>query len=336
MYKVGRWLLKKGLWATLALVCVSGEMFSQECQLATREDVYFLPATEMAGEKSYPQVAILENEAVQVWSVPNRGRLLFNLIRKEPGNSQVVAVTTPLPLSLLGAYTFEFGGVYSTFPWHRRDNQPMPLEMEELKDSDGCAIRMLSKDPETDVALLAELRLPPSGPEVFLGFRLLNPRAIDQVIDFGVVIVARPGGKASADMELRLPVTLVTLGKSDGQWMGEEGAEVAWPAPWSKWGRFEAAGWFHANINAFDEPTIFVYNPEADEHLRIGWEPQELWTSCVLFSWGPAYKQVMGAYDGFRIELRADNLQVPGEGERILELKLTTESGTPFHGLSER
>lgn len=322
------------VWTMLFLILVSISVLGQECRLTIREDMYFLPATEMAGETSYPEVVVLENESIEVWSVPNRGRLLFDLIRKETGNSQLVARATPLPLEFLGVYTFEFGGVYSTFPWHKRDNQPLLLHLEAAED-EGCAILMSSQDPETDITLQVVLEIAQVDPSVHLIFRLLNPRDTEQTIDLSVVIVARPGGKASEEMALFLPVPFVVVGKSDAHWMGVEGTKVVWPAPWSRWGAFRAAGWFQANLSDFTVPSMSLYNPQADEHIAIGWNPQNPWTSCLLFSWGPGYRQVMGAYEGFRIEIRAERLNVPARGEQALELQITTGSGRPSYGDSD-
>lgn len=336
MRGVVRCLLQGGLLPILVLSCMYGAALGQECQLTIREDMYFMPATEMAGEQSFPEVVILENDEVSVWAVPNRGRLVFDLVRKETGNSQLVARPNPTPLRIRGLYTFEFGGVYATFPWHRRDNQPMLLEWEPLEDGDGCAVRMWSKDPGTDVTLLVEVRLPAIGSATFLSLRLANPGPNDLVVDFGLVIAARPGGAASEDMELVLPVPSVTLGESEARWMGEEGREVAWPAPWNRWGSFEGPGWFFAKMKDFQKPFLFVYNPQTDEHLRITWRPEEPWSTCVLFSWGPGYVDEMGAYDGFRVELCADGLRVPGGGERILHLEIAAKGGRPFYGLPER
>lgn len=327
-----KWKRVRGAaWTTLFFALVSVAVLGRGCQLTIREDIYFLPATEMAGETSYPEVVVLENESIEVWAVPNRGRVLFDLIRKETGNSQLIARTTPLPLEFLGAYTFEFGGVYSTFPWHKRDNQPLLLHLEAAED-EGCAVLMSSQDPETDITLQVELEIAQAGPNVHITFRLLNPRDAEQTIDLSIVIVARPGGEASEGMELLLPVPSIMVGKSDAHWMGEEGTVVSWPAPWSKWGEFGAAGWFQADPGDFTVPSVSVYNPQADEHITISWNPQNLWTSCLFFSWGPGYKQVMGAYEGFRVEIRAGRLNVPAEGEQTLELQLATGSGRPSYG----
>jgi hypothetical protein len=285
----------------------------------------------MAGETSYPEVVILENESIEVWAVPNRGRIVFDLIRKETGNSQLVARAMPLPLEFLGAYTFEFGGVYSTFPWHKRDNQPLLLQLE-VADDEGCVILMSSQDPETDITFQVELEIAQVDPSVHMTFRLLNPRGIEQTIDFSIVIVARPGGEASEETELLLPVRSVVVGKSDAHWMGVEGTEVVWPASWSKWGAFRAAGWFQADLGDFAVPSISIYNPQADEYIAIAWDPLNPWTSCLFFSWGPGYKQVMGAYEGFRIEIRAGRLSVPARGEQTLDLQLATGSGLPSNG----
>lgn len=334
MYEAAWKLRQRGLGALLILVWISGVVMGQECHLTIRKDIYFLPATELAGETCYPEVVILKNETIQIWAVPNRGRFVFDLIRNETGNSQLVAITTPSPLNFLGAYIFEFGGVYSTFPWHKRDNQPMPLDMKVLEDSGDCAIQMSSQDPETYIILQVNLEVPPLEPEASLKFRLLNPKDVDQVINLSVVIAARPGGKASEAMELLLPVSSVTVGKSDAEWMGKEGSKVTWPVSWSKWGEFKAAGWFHVATSEFRVPAISVYNPRTDEYITISWNPWDPWTFCTFFSWGPAYQQVVGAYDGFRVELHAEGLKVQAKMERILELRLATGSGYPAYGHS--
>ncbi|MEM1868271.1 MAG: hypothetical protein QXY83_05470 [Thermosphaera sp.] len=325
-----RWKLSLGL----LLVGGVGIFFggsAQECATTVRRDLYFQPATEMAGEKTFPEVVILQNTEIALWAVPNRGRLIFDLIRKETGHSQIVANRAPLPVRFRGVYTFEFGGMYSTFPWHKRDHQPLLLEME-LLDEEVCGLRMWTKDPETDVILIAELHLPQKGSELRVILRLVNPRPIDRVIDFGIVLVARPGGRMSTNTELFIPVGSVLLGESEGNWMGNPGREVSWPAPWYKWEGFVKSGTFFFHLDPGIPPFVAVYNSDTNETLRLRGRPEDPWTKCEIFSWGLAHTEVMGAYDGFRIELQAEKLTIPGTGEQTLEIFVSADRGRPFDG----
>lgn len=336
LYKVSH----EGNWfalVALSMLCCLGVLqcgIAQECKVTIKEDLYFQPSTEVAGEKIYPEIIVMENKEIIVWSVPNRGRLVFNLIRKKTSNNQLVANQTPLPVRFRGLYMFEFGGIYSTFPWHKRDNQPLLLEWELLKDG-ACGLRMWSTDPETDISLIAELFVPPIGSEIRLVLRLVNPRPLDQTIDFGLVMIARPGGAVSEDTELLIPVEYVTVGESEGQWMGEKGRTAPWPAPWNKWGYFSGAGAFYFGVDSMRISAIAVYNPKTDETICLKWKPQAPWTTCEVFSWGPAYTRVMGAYDGFRIELKAERLTILKESDKTLEIYISTEGGRPSYGFFE-
>lgn len=319
-------VLLLGCWFGIVHVGIA-----RECAIAVRDDLYFQPATEMAGEKTFPEVVIIQNAEIAVWAVPNRGRLIFDLLRKETGHSQLVATRTPLPVRFRGVYTFEFGGVYSTFPWHKRDHQPLLLAMEMFKDKDEvCVLRMWTTDPETDVVLIVELHLPRSGSELMVLLHLVNPRPADRVIDFGLVVIARPGGAMSANTELFIPARSVVLGESDGNWMGERGREVTWPTPWRKWGEFVKRGTFYFQVEPANLPSVAVYNPDTDEVLRLNWRPGDPWTRCEIFSWGLNYTEVMGAYDGFRIELKAERLAIPGAGTRTLEIVIAATRGRPL------
>ncbi len=309
----------------LVNLCLLQYGFSQECNVSIRRDLYFSSMTEMAGEKAFPEVVILENEEISVWSVPNRGRLIFDVIRKETGHSQLVANRTPLPLRFRGLYTFEFGGIYTTFPWHKRDNVPLPLEMEVVEDK-TCVLRMWSTDPGTNITLIAELLLQ-AGPEIKLTLQLKNSRPVEQNINFGLVLLARPGASMSQDTELFIPVESIIVGESEGRWMGEIGSKIPWPAPWYKWGNFVKAGSFYIDIKAMQSPFIAIHNPVANETLRLSWSLECPWTTCEIFSWGQAYGGVMGAYEGFRVELKADNLTIPSMGEQVLEVQVIAEKG---------
>ncbi|MEM1759737.1 MAG: hypothetical protein QXU26_03380 [Thermofilaceae archaeon] len=325
-----RWKLLLGL----VLVVGVGIWFggsAQECTTAIRSDLYFQPATEMAGEKTFPEVVILQNAEIALWAVPNRGRLIFDVIRKETGHSQLVTTRTPLPVRFRGVYTFEFGGMYSTFPWHKRDHQPLLLEMELFND-EVCGLRMWSNDPETDVMLIVELHLPRSGAELRVILSLVNPRPMDRSIDFGIVLVARPGGKMSSNTELFIPVGSVVLGESEGNWMGDPGRVVSWPAPWHKWKEFVKSGTFYFLLPPGIPPFVAVYNPDTDEALRLRGRPGDPWTRCEIFSWGLTHTEVMGAYDGFRIELKAEKLTIPGTGVKTLEILISADRGRPFDG----
>lgn len=310
-------------WALGMLISLNSCAFGQTCQQKVLNDWYFQPMTEMAGEKLYPDVIILENDLLQVLSVPNRGRLLFNIVHKITGNSQLANNRTPLPLQFRGMYTFEFGGVYSTFPWHKRDNQPLPLEIGGPIDHNMCVTLLWVVDPETSIKMLASLELSPTEPEVSLNIDLHNPRGRDQVIDIGVVVAARPGGKASSEMEVLIPTSTVHIGENEGGWMGEKGTETPWPRPWSRWGNFNYPGAFYFDVRKASTPEIIVYNPVSKESLHIKWESQAPWTTCEIFSWGPNYSQVRGAYDGFRIELRAEGLKIPANNVQRLKVTFT-------------
>ena len=310
-------------WALGVLIPLNFYAFGQTCQQEVLNDWYFQPMTEMAGEKLYPDVIIIENDLLQVLSVPNRGRLLFDIVHKITGNSQLANNRTPLPLRFRGMYTFEFGGVYTTFPWHKRDNQPLPLEVGEPTNSNMCVTLMEVVDPETSIQMLASLELSPTNPEVILNIDLHNPRDHDQVIDIGLVVAARPGGKASSEMEVLIPTSTVRIGENEGGWMGEKGTETTWPMPWSRWGNFNYPGAFYFDVRKASTPEIIVYNPVSKESLHIKWESQAPWTTCEIFSWGPNYSQVMGAYDGFRIELRAEGLKIPANNVQRLKVTFT-------------
>jgi len=321
----GVYLLVVLSWSLGILMLLNLYSFGQTCQQKVINDWYFQSMTEMAGEKLYPDVIIIENDVLQVLSVPNRGRLLFDIIHKITGNSQLASNRTPLPLKFRGVYTFEFGGVYSTFPWHKRDNTPLPLETGEPTDHEMCVRLMWVVDPETSIQMIATLELSPTDPEVTLNIDLYNPWDRDQVIDIGLVVAARPGGKGSSDLEVRIPTSTARIGDNEGGWMGEKGTETPWPMPWSRWGNFIYPGAFYFDVSKAETPEIVVYNPVSKESLHIKWEFEDPWTTCEIFSWGPNYSKVMGAYDGFRIELKAEGLSILANN--VQRLKITFRVG---------
>lgn len=320
-------LMFLGIWAFVSVgPAVNGQ---ERCRLSIRQDIYFLPPSELADTKSYPEVLILENDSVTVWLVPNRGRLIFDLLFRETGHSQLLAISNPRPLRFLGTYTFEFGGIYATFPWNKRDQQPLNLSFEVLQSGETCEVLMRSQDPETGVQFTGRVCLPSAGTEVRIFIVLTNPTGTARTIPFGIVALVRPGGAMTHDTELIIPTESVRVGPSQDGWMGPEGAQVHWPTSWTRWGDFQGAGWFYVNLEDVHTPELAVYNPQADESLLLRWEPQAPWRQLAIFSWGPAYTRELGAYPAFRIELQADVLLLPPGGEKIFDLRLNCQKGRP-------
>ncbi|MGC9075564.1 MAG: hypothetical protein ACP5JD_07630 [Candidatus Bipolaricaulaceae bacterium] len=307
------------------LIVVAG--MAQPCEITVRTDLWFRSMTEVAGEKEYPDVIIIANENIEVWSVPNRGRIIFDLIYKPTGHSQLFCERNPLPLKLRKLYTFEFGGIYPSFPWHKRDNVPFPLEVEQAQDEERCLLIMRVEDTKTRILVETTLSLLSSGAECLITMRLRNPTENAQKINFGLIVCARPGGYATSDTELVIPVSVIKVEQSDWDWMGKAGDEVPWPAEWSKWGHFKGAGSFSFALNELSLPEIAVRNPNTEEELYLRWLPADPWTSCEVFSWGPSYRAVIGAFDGFRLELKAENMVLASGAEQVLHLCVGVRQG---------
>ncbi|MCS7240251.1 MAG: hypothetical protein NZ651_03285 [Candidatus Bipolaricaulota bacterium] len=305
------------VWGLLSLPTFA---VAQPCEIKVITDMWFRAMTEMASEKEYPEVIILENDTLQVWSVPNRGRIILDLVYKPTGHSQLFSERSPLPLKFRKLYTFEFGGIYSSFPWHKRDNVPLPLSVAQSEGGETCGVVMQVEDPETKLRVQTTISLLPSSAECLITTSMRNPTQRDQTINYSLIICARPGGYATDDTEVFVPIAAVKVGQSDGEWMGKVGSEVSWPTPWSRWGNFKGAGSFSLSTGALSTPEIIVYNPQTREELRLRWLPTDPWTSCEVFSWGPGYRTVMGAFDGFRIELQAENISLAPGMEQSLHL----------------
>lgn len=311
MFKTNAVAIFLGVFALFAVAAPT-------CQVTILSSLWFRSMTEMVGEKEYPEVIVLENEYIQVWSVPNRGRIIFDLVYKPTGHSQLFTERNPLPLRFRKLYTFEFGGVYSSFPWHKRDNVPLPLEIKEIRYQETCVFSMSVVDPETHILVSPVLNLPPGSAECLLEVVLFNPTMYAKKIDFGLIVCARPGGQVTYDTQIIIPIHSIKVEQSDGEWMGKVGSEVKWPAEWSRWGNFKGAGSFSFALQFLATPEISIYNPSANEELCLRWSASDPWTACEIFSWGPNFYKVMGAFDGFRIEFRAENLLViPGIAQSL-------------------
>jgi hypothetical protein len=139
----------------------------------------------------------------------------------------------------------------------------------------------------------------------------------------------------SKNTELLIPAASVMVGESDGQWMGEKGREVSWPTTWRMWGDFARAGTFYVDVKSMSAPFVAVYNPDANEALRLRWDRESPWTTCEIFSWGPAYAEIRGAYDGFRFELKAERLTIPQKSNRVLQVRIAVLGERPSDGLFE-
>ncbi len=297
---------------------------SDGCVVTIRNDIHMAPAAELATTKGYPDIVTLENSLIQVSSVPNRGRLIFDYVHKSTGHSEFYTNTSPMPIKDDRGYFLEFGGYYASHPWNARSNQPYDLEYDIVKETpEECAIRIHKKDPETAIGLECVIAVRKNDPSVYLEIKLINSSDKDQTIDFFDRAVVSSGEEMNDKTRVVLPqgIDAVTIGKSADGWMGGEGEGVSWPQPWQEWGAFKGEGHFHVNLTKAKEFILKVYDPESKESFAKEWSAEAPYQKVEISSWGPAYEDTFGAYPGFTVTTIVERLLIPSGESKRFELK---------------
>lgn len=300
---------------------------SEGCTITIRNDIHMAPAAELATTKGYPDIIILENSLIQVSSVPNRGRLIFDYVSKATGHSGFYTNTSPMPIKADQGFFLEFGGYYASYPWNPRSNQPYDLEYEVLKETaEECSIRIYKSGLEGGVDFDCLLMVKAKDPSVYVTLTLTNGSGQEKVMEFFDRAVISLDEEMRDRMEIVLPqgVDQVTIDQSADGWMGSEGEAVSWPQPWQKWGGFTDEGHFHVDISKAKERVVRIYDPKSKEFLAKEWTAEAFYQRIEVASWGPAYEDTFGAYPGFTVTTIGEGLLIPSGEAKAFELKFTS------------
>ncbi len=297
---------------------------SDGCVVTIRNDIHMAPAAELATTKGYPDIVTLENSLMQVSSVPNRGRLIFDYVHKSTGHSEFYTNTSPMPIKDDRGYFLEFGGYYASYPWNERSNQPYDLDYEVVKESpQECTVRVFKTGMESGIEFETLLTVKEKDPSVYVEIRLTNAGGEEKSLDFFDRAVVSLGEEMKDGVELILPQGIgnVTIGKSADGWMGSEGETVSWPQTWQKWGGFKGEGHFQLDLKGVQERLAKVHDPGSKESFVKEWGAETPFQKAEIYSWGPAYDDVFGAHPGIVISHITEGLVIaPGES-KVFELR---------------
>lgn len=281
---------------------------------------YILPASEFQGTKTEPDIIHLENNYISVSLVPNRGRIIFDYNFKPTGNSEIYSSNSPRPLKVFNDYNLEFGGFYLSCPWNSRDRQPYEMEYEILKEGPETAqVYLWREDPEN--LLLGEIWVTVNlnSSLVEIKTKLSNKTEKTINFDFNDYIFMTPGGGFSDNSSLLIPAEKIKIEKSKDNWMGEEGSIVAWPQNWLEWSKFEHFGIFSVEKNDLLGNYIASVNKNTGDAFIKTWEPEGLFSSIKIWSFGNDYTETNGAEPTVNFENHAYDLSIkPGEAMEMI------------------
>ena len=304
---------------------IGQENSSRGCEISVSSDQHVAPAAELASTKGYPDIIKISNSLISVTSIPNRGRLIFDYTYKPAGKSFTHTDTSPMPLDIGGDYFLEFGGFYTNYPWNERANQPYDMEYELNEgSSDACSISIFREGEDFPLNYQTLLTVKPEDPTVYIDIKLVNrtdkPHSIDWADNLVVSTKVEEG--PSPMLELPADVNEVQVGRNDSQWMGEEGETVTWPQDWANWVNYESEGYFSFPLTKTMKKSVSVYYPGQEIRLVKEWTNSEGYGELRVLSWGPSYEDFLGAYPGFLISNKLNNLTVqPGE-KKEFEIKI--------------
>jgi hypothetical protein len=293
------------------------------CTIAVRNDLHVAPAAELATTKGYPDIVVLENSLIQVTSIPNRGRLIFDYVYKPTGHSWSYTNTSPMPIETDQGYFLEFGGYYVSYPWNPRSNQPYDLEYDVVKQTpQECTIRITKKGLEFGIDFEALLTIKENDPSVDVNIKLTNVSNSEKTLNVFDRSVICLDNSMNDPMEIILPqgIDHVTIGKSADGWMGAEGKTVSWPHPWQKWGGFKGQGHFRADLAEAKERIVKVHDPQSKGFFAKTWSASSPYQEMEVSAWGPAYEDVFGAYPGFVVSNIAEALVISSGESRTFEV----------------
>lgn len=281
---------------------------------------YILPASEFQGTKTEPDIIHLENNYINVSLVPNRGRIIFDYIFKPTGNSEIFSSNSPVPIKIFNDYNLEFGGFYLSCPWNSRDRQPYEMEYKILEEGpEKAQVYLWRQDPEN--LLLGEIWVTVNlnSSLVEIKTKLSNKTEKTINFDFNDYIFMTPGGGFSDNSSLLIPAEKIKIEKSKDNWMGEEGSIVAWPQNWLEWSKFEHFGIFSVEKNDLLGNYIASVNKNTGDAFIKTWEPEGLFSSIKIWSFGNDYTETNGAEPTVNFENHAYDLSIkPGEAMEMI------------------
>lgn len=295
---------------TVMFVAGNSSLCLAKVSVEILQDIYVLPVAELATTKTHPEVIRIENDFVEMTLIPNRGRVLSSYVLKgkEPV-SVIYQNLVPGPMVLPGGlHVVEFGGYYLSLPWNDRDRQPFDLSFALTREEESLVEVFLSgKDMFKKTLTECWVRVRDDSPVVEVEVKITNLSKREArsfpFKDFVVLDVRR-------NCYLSLPVKSVKLVASRGDWAGQPGQVLGWPAMFASWDNMKDYLHFETE-NSPLLPCVAAMYPDERVAFVKWWEPAEFFPALSAWSWGQswavepgagAYIVVSGLRDNFHLE----------------------------------
>ncbi len=176
----------RGIFASLILLLAISTFFSMSVKVIHKD---MMVANELQTSQSMPDIVVLNNGVFEIWSVPNRGRVLY----KVSVGGEEFLYFNPFPLPYYdeteGKYILEFGGVYFSVPWNPRSVQPYNLDYKVERKKGSVELLEFGENPteklRSDIGVLVRDR----DPKIQIEVTVTNRSGKDKVLNFSVILV---------------------------------------------------------------------------------------------------------------------------------------------------
>ncbi len=292
--------------------------------ISVSSDTHVQPVAEFESSNDYPDILLLENDVLKLTSIPNRGRVIFNLILKETGNEVIYHTFKTLPMIDGSETIYELGGLYFARPWDQRDVQPYPLKYEILtKKGKEIRVKLYNHDFKTDLYTEIYLSLEEGSNTVDIKVTHENQGKEDITIPYWDRFVVNPGSSPEG-IFLDLPAEKMTIGESKNDWLGVSGKTTNWPQPVRQWSNIKGKTKFSIAADDLEKQVINIGNEKSGDLLTLKWDYDWLTTVKVL-AYGRGYKDEMGAFPGYRITRYSPEITIKPGDTFSYDLSLTVQ-----------
>ena len=257
-----------------------------DVRLSIKSEEYVFPPSEFQGTKEHPEILTVQNNYIIIEILPNRGLTLWSLQYKPLMQNFLYRESKPLPYldEITNKYYIEFGGYYPLFPWNNRDNQPLITDFEVIESSQQKVIVYLyGKEIETGLKLEEWIKIEDESSLIDIKIRITNLSGKNLSFKFSDRLVLQV---ISENSEILLPVSSITILRSENNWMGVVGEKVSWPQPYNVMKNYIAPGIFTGEL----ENRYFAIMSDRKGSILVKMWREDFKTVTVR-GWGTKYEE---------------------------------------------
>ncbi|MEW5814901.1 MAG: hypothetical protein AB1798_05825 [Spirochaetota bacterium] len=298
------------------LICITfyTQKAYSDVKVTINNNEYVLPVAELAGTKTYPNIIEIENDYIQIKSIPNRGRIISSFVIKKTGQEIFYNNYNPKPMILSsGLHAVEFGGSYLSVPWNTRDRQPFDLNYEiKERSPDNVVLYLSGKDMFKKTLTEIWIKVVADRPFVELTTKISNyssknDTSID-LRDFFIIY----GKNKNVETELVLPMNTALVIDSMDNWLAKKEATVNITDKITKW---KSINNYYRIRTAIDKENNFIAcrrllrrGPckvrQGDNVQMLGGSPQNIPHGRGIIRHGPHAGLEHGVAPGVRRKIR--------------------------------